>query len=62
VRPIAGVEMGRHPRHREWVTLLDELTVQLRSGSVYDRDLHAIGTALVEVNTALEQRLTTPGR
>jgi hypothetical protein len=62
VQPIAGVEVGRHPRHREWVTLLDELVLQLRSRSVYDRDLRAIGTALVEVNNALEQRLTTQPR
>jgi hypothetical protein len=58
VRSIAGVETGRHPRHREWVTLLDELALQVRNGSVYDRDLHVVGTALVEVNNALEQRLS----
>jgi hypothetical protein len=58
VRTIPGVDTERHPRHRERVTLLDELALRLRSGTVYDRDLHAIGTALVEVNNALEQRLS----
>lgn len=49
---------ARHPRHLEWVTMLEELTRQFREGSVYDRDLRAIATALVEVNNTLEQRLT----
>jgi hypothetical protein len=40
------------------VTLLDELALRLRSGTVYDRDLHAIGKASVAVNNALAQRLT----
>lgn len=53
---------GRHPRHLDWVPLLEELAEQLREGGVYDRDLRAIGTALVEVNNALEQRLTTRRR
>lgn len=53
------VEMpGRHPRHDEWVTLLDELTEQIENGAVYDRDLQAIGAASVAVNTALARRLT----
>jgi hypothetical protein len=58
MRTIAGSETGRHPRHREWVTLLDELAVQLRSGSVYERDLRAIGEASLAVNNALELRLS----
>jgi ribosomal protein L24E len=58
VRPIPGVEVARQPRHREWVTLLEELTKQLREGGVYERDLRAIGEASLAVNNALEQRLS----
>ena len=49
---------GRDPRHLEWVPLLDELAKQLRDGTVYDRDLQAIGKASVAVDNALAQRLT----
>lgn len=53
---------GRHPRHGEWASLLNELATQLREGVIYDRDLHAIGEASVAVNNALAQRLTAPRR
>ena len=57
VRPIPGVEVARHPRHREWVPLLDELATQISArGLVYDRDLDAIGNAVRAVTTALQHR------
>lgn len=49
---------ARPPRHDEWVTLLHQLTEQIENGTVYDRDLQAIGEASVAVNNALAQRLT----
>jgi hypothetical protein len=53
---------GRHPRHGEWTTLLNDLAKQLREDAIYDRDLQAIGEASLGVNNALAQRLTAPQR
>jgi hypothetical protein len=57
VLPIHGVLNARHPRNREWVPLLEELTWQLRAGFVFDRNLAQIARAAATVNAELGTRL-----
>src|SRR4051794_23507785 len=44
------------PRHGEWVDVLHELTRQLDTGLLYDRDLAGMARALDEVVEAFDRR------
>ena len=44
------------PRHRNWVEVLDELTAQLDTGAIYDRDLLELTGALNRALEALGRR------
>lgn len=52
--PPAAV--AAHPRHGEWVGLLNELAEDLDNGALYDRDLPALTGALNRVLEAFERR------
>ena len=58
VNPSGGLESKGHPVGATGIGQVHELVTQLRDGSVYDRDLKAIGAASVAVNEALTQRLS----
>lgn len=49
------------PKHAEWVALLAELTHQLDSGAVYERDLPALSDALQAVLAARDRRSRARG-
>ena len=52
--PPAAV--AAHPRHGEWVGLLNGLAEQLDNGALYDRDLPELTGALNRVLEAFERR------
>lgn len=45
-----------HPRHAEWVGVLNELAQQLDTGAIYDRDLLELTGAMNEVLDAFGRR------
>jgi hypothetical protein len=55
VHAVTG-EPARGPRQHAWVDLLQELTAQVDSGTVYDRHLAAISAALDDVVRAVLRR------
>lgn len=50
------------PKGPGWATALDQLTHQLDTGRVYDRDLAVIATATVALNEALSRRVNARRR
>jgi hypothetical protein len=44
------------PRRGDWVRLLQELTRQLDTGLLYDRDLYGVAGAVDEVVAAIQRR------
>ena len=46
----------RTPRHGEWSALLDELSAQLDSGRIYQRDLEQLRESLASVLAAVHRR------
>ena len=54
-RPIK-VPVVRPPRRDEWPAVLEELVAQIDAGTVYERDLPEIETAMLDVVGALKRR------
>jgi hypothetical protein len=62
VETTVKVADNRLPRGQEWADQLRSLTRQLDDGRLYDRDLTAVARASVELNQALQRRLTRRDR
>jgi hypothetical protein len=62
VEKTVKVPDKRLPRGAEWADQLRSLTKQLDDGRLYDRDLTAVARASVELNQALQRRLTRRDR
>jgi hypothetical protein len=45
------------PQHDDWIGLLEELSLQLDRGIVYDRDLPGLTRAFEEARAAFQRRL-----
>jgi hypothetical protein len=58
----APAPRSRLPRQAAWVGAVKGLTQQLNTGELYDKHLAALASAVVELNTALELRLTSSSR
>lgn len=58
VERVAPVPAPR-PRQLAWVDVLRQLAAQLEQGTVYDRHLVAIATALDDVMRAMHRRSRT---
>jgi hypothetical protein len=52
----------RLPHGQEWADMLASLTRQLDDGRLYDRDLSAVARASIELNQALQRRLSRRDR
>ncbi len=61
-RPSPDTSSAEWPKGPGWATALDQLTHQLDTGRVYDRDLAVISTATVALNEALSRRVNARGR
>ena len=48
--------MVRRPRRDEWPAVLEQLVAQIDAGTVYERDLPEIETAMLDVVGALKRR------
>jgi hypothetical protein len=62
VEKTVKVADKRLPRGAEWADVLASLTRQLDDGRLYDRDLSAVARASVELNQALQRRLSRRDR
>jgi hypothetical protein len=62
IQTVVKVPDRRLPRGREWADQLTSLTRQVDDGRLYDRDLHAVATAVVELNEALGRRMSRHDR
>jgi len=58
----APAPRSRLPRQASWVGAVQGLTHQLNTGQLYDKHLGALAAAVVEMNTALERRLSSSNR
>jgi hypothetical protein len=57
IERLVGVEIPpATPKHTEWVGVLGELTRQLDTGAIYDRDLPAVTSALQTLLDAHQRR------
>ena len=54
-RPVK-VPTARPPRRDEWPAVLEQLVAQIDAGTVYERDLPGIETAMLDVVGALKRR------
>ena len=63
-RPATRTPIGqpRTPRQEEWDGTLRELVRQLDTGRLYDKHVKPVATAVVELNAALNRRMTTSNR
>lgn len=61
-RPARAPTHGAWPKGPAWATALDQLTHQLETGRVCDRDLVVIATATVALNEALSRRVNSRRR
>lgn len=61
-RPSPDTSSAEWPKGPGWATALDQLTHQLDTGRVYDRDLAVISTATVALNEALSRRVNARRR
>ena len=56
VERAVKVPTVRPPRRHEWPAVLEQLVAQIDTGTVYERDLPGIETALLDVVGALKRR------
>lgn len=61
-RPSPDTNSAEWPKGPGWGTALAQLTRQLDTGRVYDRDLAVIATATVALNEALSRRVNARRR
>lgn len=60
--PDPDASSAEWPKGPGWATALNQLTHQLDTGRVYDRDLAVISTATVALNEALSRRVNARRR